>query len=213
MNLSFLSLFDAKTLALVKALSKEKYEKQMDLMKLITKPVLNYAFRYKGGIVMSWKDPLFKQARQIFIKKINGNYKISFFKADKNDSYFWNVNLYMAGAPFKVYTPKLLTSFKRIKNGQKGILSFKLNKQGNYIHLIKKNNQKINLSLRDNYEQNGAPIQDGNIIVQYIDINLKGESFNEKGKNTLCYLESTYPMTTISKEDMKKVKELVIIKE
>ncbi len=209
----FLSLFDEKSVKIVKALPEDKYNQQMDVMKLITKPAINYAFKYNGGIVISWKDPLFKQARQIFIKKNKDTYKISSFKADKNDHYFWNVNQYMAGAPFKIYSPELLKTIKKIKNGQKKTLTFKLHRDGNYIHLIKKNSKKINLSLRDNYEQKNAPLQDSNFKIKYVDVILQGENFNESGKNTLYYLESTYPMTTVSIEDLKKAKELIIQKE
>lgn len=208
----FLSLFDDKGVLAVHSLSKEKYKKQMDVMKLITKPFINYAFKYKKGIVISWKDPLFRQSRQIFIKKIKGQYKISTFKSDKNDHYFWNVNLYMAGAPFEIYTPKLLTSFKKIKNGQKKILSFKLIKQGHYIQFIKKNNTKISLSIKDNHFKENAPLNDENNKLQYVDVKLKGEHFKNSGENILYYLESSYPMTSITNDDMKKMKKLVIIK-
>lgn len=208
-----ISLFDKESQHVIKNLSKDKYQAQMDVLKIITKPAINYAFKYQGGIVVSWKDPIFKQARQIFLKKEKENYIISSFKANKEDKYFWNVNIYMAGAPFEIFTPQILKSFKKIKNGKEDVLSFKLQRPGNYLHLFREDDKKINLSLRDNYEQKSSPLQDTNSELKKVDINLKGEHFSKSGKNTLYYLESSYPMTRITDEGLIKAKKIIVIKE
>lgn len=207
------TLFDKKTLESFLKISDAKYQEQLDFLKLITAPVLNYAFEYRGGIVLSWKDPLFKQARQVFVRIEKGQYRIGQFHADKSDHYFWNVNLYMAGAPFKTYKAKMLQSFKNIKNGQKKRLSFQLKHPGNYLHLFRKDNFKMSLSLRDNYEQNSAPIQDANSEVGYIDVVLQGENFTQQGKNILYFLESSYPMKEIPKNILENAVEFTIHKE
>lgn len=207
------SLFDKASRKQFENISKEKFKERMEVLKLITSPSVKYAFKYKNGIVISWTDPLFREARQLFIKKSAGEYKLSSFYADKDDHYFWNVNLYLAGAPFKVYKPSLKKSFNHISNGEKKTLTFKLKEKGNYLLIYKKDSGKINLTVKDNKVQKNSPIQDSNPLDGFVDVTLVGENITKDGKNEIFYVESTYPMRKISADGVKKAQTLMITKE
>lgn len=207
-----IALFSPAARKVLEKLTEEQFKQQLDIVKDIKDPRLDYAFIYKEGIVMSWKDSSFQKARKIYIKDDAGSYQISSFHADNDDAFFWNVNMYVAGYPFLYKSPNLLESFKKINDSETKKLAFKVNKKGNYVHLFKEFDSPVNLSLKDNHKSQYAKIVDNDEAEQIINVNLQGKNFSQSGKTKLYYIETNYPVSFIPKSQKKNVKSITIEK-
>lgn len=207
-----LSLFLPEAQNAIKMLSPEKFTEQIQILENIKKPSLSYAFKYKDGIIVSWQDASFINERKIFIKKIKDNYKIASFKAKKDDVFFWNINMFVAGYPFTISKPVLLESFLEIKNNEKKKISLKVSTNGNYVHFFKAFDKKINLTIKDNRSKEFSMLGDLNDKPQLIDILLDGRNFGKSGTHKLYFIETNYPITFVPNDQKNNAKVLFINK-
>lgn len=207
-----LSLFLPEAQNAIKMLSPEKFKQQMQVVENIKKPALSYAFKYKNGIIVSWQDASFINERKIFIKKINESYKIATFKANKDDVFFWNINMFVAGFPFAYFKPILLESFLDIKNNEKKKITLKVSSEGNYVHFFKAFDKKINLTIKDNRSKDYSMLGDLNEKPQLIDVFLDGRNFEKSGTHKLYFIETNYPITSVPNDQKNNAKVLFINK-
>jgi len=207
------SYFDKEGQKQLEKLPQSAVEQNFEAVGRISDPKVEYILKYKKGYIVSWFDQSFLGKRKIYLRKVGEVFKVSSMYHDENDHYANNMNVFILKSPFDSYEPQIDKKFDKIKNGQEKTMSFKLKEVGNFIHIFKKDEENIRLTLIDNYKFRDNPFTDKSDKEAYIEVSFKGENFKEKGEQELFFIESTYPMDFIPKRILSKAKALKITKE
>lgn len=208
------AFFDAEAITYFEKIEPKKINSQLDVLAVITEPKVYSIQRAYNGYIIWWKDKSFRQQRKLFIKRqIDDSFKISHFHANKDDKFFWNSSLFLRFPEFKKFSSKITNSFSKIKDNEVKTLEFNLQRAGGYLNIFKKTDTKVNLIAIDNYNYSEYVFKDLNPVPKKIKLEFSGKNFKKKGKHTLYFIESTYPLGRITKELVSIAQSIEITKE
>jgi hypothetical protein len=185
----FKKIFTPKGYETMNAIPKETFEEHWKILSKIKKGIVNFHYPDFGGTIVSWTAG--KHPRALFLKKINGEYKIDHFVAQKDDVEFQNKSYYYTILPNKEEKANVVKSFNLSDANYQ--LDFKVTKERPYIHIFKKEEGKWKpkVIVKDN-GKGKFKFDDVNNKVGEVSIKFEKEHFTQGVKHELLVLQSNY---------------------
>ncbi len=205
-----LTQFDAVALKNVREL--KNFDVQFEVMSQIRKPFLKSIQFFKNGYLFRWTDESFLDERKIFVIKVKDEFKISTMKVDKDDSYFWNTNLFFKYQRFEKKKPLIVQKFDSITDSQVKELSVSLKNGFSHLNIFKTSDEIVNLVALDNYESPNYPFKDYDSKKGRMTLKFSGKNFKKAGEHKLYLIQSTYPLGKIEPRHFRDSTSFKLIK-
>ena len=178
----------------------EKFKNSFAFLKRIKKPHIKYAYEHLEGYILSWSAIGLLTERILYLKRVQGNFKMFDLASPKDDHKFWNLGLYFKFGPFDIYSPQSVNA-KKFDGNYK--INLKINGFKNWIYIYSPTDKKRNIiAVADNYANN-KQYKDYDLNARAMELKINSKKLKSMGKE-IRVVESSYPLENITNTAHKK---------